>query len=74
MYKSKFTSRTLTEEEYWNLPSYLRQDYQKCDNGGNFLMSAVIGAVTDSALLGGMVGGDLLGGLVGDLLDGSLFD
>ena len=40
----------------------------------SFLVSTVIGAVTDSAILGGLLGGDILGGVVGDLLDGDLFD
>ena len=41
---------------------------------GDFLISAAIGAATDSALLGGLIGGDMLGGIVGDLFDGDLFD
>lgn len=40
----------------------------------SFLISAVIGAATDSTLLGGLLGGDVVGGIVGDLLDGDLFD
>jgi hypothetical protein len=44
------------------------------DEDNSFLVSAVIGSVTDSALLGGALGGDLLGGIVGDLFDGDLFD
>lgn len=43
-------------------------------NGGNFVVSAVIGAVTGSALLGGLIGGDIIGGVIGDLLDGDLMD
>ena len=42
--------------------------------GGDFLLSAVIGAATGSALLGGLLGGSFLGGITGDLLDGDLFD
>lgn len=44
------------------------------DEDDSFLVSAVIGSVTDSALLGGILGGDMLGGIAGDLLDGDLFD
>lgn len=44
------------------------------DEDDSFLVSAIIGAATDSALLGGLLGGDMLGGVVGDLLDGDLFD
>ena len=44
------------------------------DEDDSFLVSAVIGAVTDSALLGGLLGGDMLGGIVGDIIDGDLFD
>ncbi len=46
----------------------------ECDDGGNFLLSAVVGAATGSALLGGLVGGSLLGGILGDSLDGDLMD
>lgn len=44
------------------------------DEDDSFLVSAIIGAATDSALLGGILGGDLLGGVLGDVLDGDLFD
>ncbi len=44
------------------------------DEDDSFLVSAAIGAVTDSAFLGGLLGGDMMGGIVGDLLDGDLFD
>ena len=44
------------------------------DEDDSFLVSAIIGAATDSALLGGLLGGDMLGGIVGDILDGDLFD
>ncbi len=40
------------------------------DEDDSFLVSAIIGSVTDSALLGG----DMLGGILGDVLDGDLFD
>lgn len=44
------------------------------DEDDSFLVSAVIGAVTDSTLLGGILGGSFSGGLLGDVLDGDLFD
>lgn len=44
------------------------------DEDDSFLVSAIIGAATDSALLGGLLGGDLAGGILGDILDGDLFD
>lgn len=44
------------------------------DEDDSFIVSTVIGVVTDSALLGGLLGGSLLGGVFGDLLDGDLFD
>lgn len=44
------------------------------DDGSSFLVSAVVGAATDSALIGGLLGGDMIGGVIGDLLDGDLFD
>lgn len=44
------------------------------DEDSSFLVSAIIGAATDSSLLGGILGGDMLGGIVGDLFDGDLFD
>ena len=40
----------------------------------SFIVSTIMGAVTDSAIVGGLLGGDLLGGIVGDALDGNLFD
>lgn len=50
---------------------------KSCPNksdGGSFIVSAVIGAVTGSAILGGIIGGDIVGGILGDSLDGDLFD
>lgn len=46
----------------------------RLNDTGDFIISAAIGAATDSALLGGLLGGDMLGGIVGDLFDGDLFD
>jgi len=40
----------------------------------DFIVSAIIGAATDSALLGGLLGGSILGGILGDSLDLDLFD
>lgn len=50
-----------------------REDCE-CEDGGSFIVSAVVGHVTNSALIGGLVGGDLLGGIFGDGIDGSLMD
>ncbi|MCW3106447.1 MAG: hypothetical protein JWQ09_953, partial [Segetibacter sp.] len=44
------------------------------DEDNSFIVSAAIGALTDSALLGGLLGGNMLGGILGDSLDGNLFD
>lgn len=44
------------------------------DEDDSFLVSAVIGAATDSSIIGGILGGDFIGGIAGDLLDGDLFD
>lgn len=56
--------------------------YHRCEKKGllniseddSFLVSAIIGNVTDSALLAGLLGGDIVGGIIGDVLDGDLFD
>lgn len=44
------------------------------DEDDSFIVSAIIGAATDSALLGGLLGGDIFGGIIGDSIDGDLFD
>jgi len=57
-------------------------NYHHCSKKGllnvnednSFLVSTIIGMVTDSALIGGLLGGDLLGGALGDFMDGDLFD
>ena len=46
----------------------------RVDTGDSFLVSTVIGAVTNSAIIGGVLGGDFIGGILGDVLDGDLFD
>jgi hypothetical protein len=48
--------------------------YNVEDSSDDFLISAVIGAATNSALLGGLLGGDMLGGLLGDFLNGKSID
>jgi hypothetical protein len=81
-YKNRYTNRLITETEYYNLFPSERGDYERIsihdvpqrDSGGDFMTSAVIGAVTDSAFLGGFIGGDMLGGIVGDIIDGDLGD
>jgi hypothetical protein len=44
------------------------------DEVDSFVVSTVVGAVTDSAILGSLLGGSLLGGILGDVLDGDLWD
>lgn len=44
------------------------------DSTGSFLLSAAVGAGTDSAILGTVIGGNVTGGILGDLLDGDLMD
>jgi len=51
-----------------------RPTVPQASDDDDFLISAAIGAVTDSALLGGLLGGNMAGGLLGDVLDGDLFD
>jgi hypothetical protein len=74
------TGQVISEDSY-NYMTYLEQrNYRmltssdRLNDSGDFLLSAAIGAVTDSALLGGIIGGDMLGGVVGDMFDGDLFD
>ena len=58
-------------EEIHDCPKVGLLDIDKDDS---FLVSAAIGAVTDSAILGGVLGGDITGGILGDILDGDLMD
>lgn len=51
-----------------------RRDFDAENDGSSFLISAIIGAATDSAIIGGLIGGDFVGGAIGDMLDGDLFD
>ena len=44
------------------------------DKDDSFLVSAVIGAATDSTIAGALLGGDIGGALLGDALDGDIFD
>lgn len=44
------------------------------DEDDSFLVSTIIGAVTDSAILGALLGGSFTGGILGDIIDGDLFD
>lgn len=79
-YVNLHTNRVISEEEYDSMDYFEQRRYRRVTSSdrlndtGDFLLSAVIGAATDSALLGGILGGDMLGGVVGDLLDGDLFD
>lgn len=36
------------------------------DDSGNFLMSVLVGEITDSAALGGAIGGNYIGGMIGE--------
>ena len=73
-YKNRRNGNVISSYDYHNLPSYEKSSYGEVDDSGDFLMSAIIGAATDSAILGGLLGGSMTGGIVGDLLDGNLFD
>jgi hypothetical protein len=70
----KHCNKSVSENHYCAVAqrdiAYVEED----DGFGDFLISAAIGAATDSALLGGLLGGDVLGAIVGDMLDGDLFD
>lgn len=44
------------------------------DEDDSFLVSAIIGAATDSTLLGGILGGSFLGSMLGNILDDSIDD
>lgn len=73
-YRNKRTGSEITSYEYDRLPSWERSDYNKVDNSGSVVDSAILGAVTDNALIGGILGGSFLGGVIGDMLnDGELF-
>lgn len=50
------------------------EEYCNCTDGGDFVLSAVVAAATDSSILGAIVGGDITGAVLGDILDGDLFD
>jgi hypothetical protein len=63
--------RVPADASYHDCPKHGLLDLTE-DN--SFIVSAVIGAATDSTLLGGIIGGDIAGGLLGDILDGDLFD
>lgn len=70
-YKHFETGKVISESDYDSLPHWKQDEY---DETGDFITSAIIGAVTGSAILGGLLGGDIVGGILGDSLDGDLFD
>lgn len=79
-YRNKITGVILKSETYRKL-SYLEQmDFVEIrveegrNDDGDFILSAIIGAATDSAILGGLLGGSIMGGVLGDVFDGDLFD
>ena len=73
-YKHKTTGAVISSSTFSSLPSYERKHYGEVDDSGDFILSAIIGAATDSAIIGGLLGGSMTGGIVGDLLDGNLLD
>lgn len=59
-YKHTLTGNTITESQYYSLSYSERGNYREVDSETdptNVIMSAAIGAATDSALLGGLLGG-----------------
>lgn len=72
----KHCEERLREDELDRAEHYCRKrGLLNIDKDDSFIVSALIGAVTDSALLGGLLGGDLIGGALGDVFDdGDLFD
>lgn len=48
----------------------IKKDYVYYDDDSNFLLSAIVGAITDSAIIGTLVGGDPLGAVLGLELEG----
>jgi len=51
-----------------------QKDCAVSTDGGDFLLSAAVGAVTDNAAFGALFGGDILGAIVGEIFsDGDLF-
>ena len=79
-YINKYSERVISLSDYYDLDYDERDDYVKVVVGESssssekFIVSGIIGAVTDSALLGGLLGGSFFGGILGDSADGDLFD
>lgn len=77
--KGKYFTESEVEQAMKNLSSYEREELRKhvkssssnSSSDGDFLTSAVIGAVTGSSILGGLLGGDMVGGLLGDAFEGT---
>lgn len=59
-------------QEVLSLPHYCTTANRKFDEDDldAFLLSAAIGAMTDSTFIGAMLGGDVVGAVVGGLLNG----
>lgn len=74
-YQNKRTGVILRAEAYRQLSYSEQRDFvqiqaeEKRDGNGDFVLSAIIGAATDSAILGGLLGGSIIGGILGDLFD-----
>lgn len=77
-YRNKNSGVLISEREYNSMSYSEKQNYRRIDSSsdssGDFLTSAVVGAVTDSAILGTVVGGSITGAILGDIFDGDLFD
>ena len=78
-YQNIDNGAVISEECYNKLPDYKKRNYRATydsvshqineDDGGDFLLSALVAYSTDSTMLGAIVGGDLMGAIVGDLLN-----
>ena len=74
-----FKDKYLTDSEVQQISESLslddreafRSQLKSSSGGGDFLMSAAVGAVTGSSIIGAIAGGSIVGGIVGDLLEGS---
>ena len=73
--REKFPNYFLGENKtpFWKDVSELEDELYKSaleeNSSDDFILSAVIGATTNSAVLGGLLGGSIIGGVVGDLFD-----
>ncbi len=77
-YINKKTGARISSSDYNRLSYSDRSNYMESSSSssssGDFGLSMIVGAATDSALLGGLIGGDMIGGMLGDMMDGDLMD